>query len=193
MIVPGVAFWVVSGLCSALVAPADPNGGWVFPVTCGNPTTAQLDAARLWVAICASLVTDFVILLFWRIAPAAAGSGKQVAGQLFIGTLLCILLSDCFLFASRTIPFTEPRVPRNTDLAWVLLRYIVMFPAVIVATSHFEPWMTFSMRTLAVSALAGFVLHSALRRAHHRAIENRMHRADIDELTGILPGLGLEQ
>ena len=192
-IVPGVAFWVVSGLCSALASPADPNGGWVFPVTSGKPTKAQLDAARLWVTVCASLVTDTVILLFWRIAPGAAGGGKQVAGQIFIGTALCILLSDCFLLTSQTIPFTEPRVPRNTDLAWVLLRYIVIFPAVVVATIHCEPWTTFSLRNLAVSGTVVLLLHSALRRAHHRAIENRMNRADIDELTGLLPGLGLEQ
>ena len=68
-----------------------------------------------------------------------------------------------------------------------------MFPAVVIATIYCEPYITFSLQNLAASALAVFLLHSTLRRAHHRAIENRMHRSDIDELTGILPGLGLEQ
>jgi Ca2+/Na+ antiporter len=192
-IVPGVAFWVVSGLCTALASPADPKGGWVFPVTSGRPTIAQLDAVRLWVTVCATVITCAVVIAFCNAVPDGVSDLKELLAQISIGTALCILLSDVFLLTARTIPFTEARIPLNTDLAWALLRYIIMFPATVIGTMECERWVTRDALHFVASGIVVLLLHSSLRRAHHRAIENQMNRSDIDELTGILPGLGLEQ
>ena len=190
-IVPGIAFWTVTGLCSALASPADPMGGWIFPITAGAPTTPELDAVRLWVTVRASIVTVTVVILAATMFPDAVPRTTYLS-LLFLSVALSVLLPDILLYHSRTIPFTEIRIPLNTDLAWTLLRYIVLFPGTIVIALRIEPWISLSPLHFAASVIALLLLHSAIREASHRAIRNQLLGSNVDQLTGMLPGLGLD-
>ena len=188
--VPAVAFWTVAGLCSALASPADPRGGWVFPVIAGAPNALQLDAVRIWVVIWTNAITLLLLLLVAAVLPAAL-TGKLWLGHLFTGMALGILLPDIFLFRTRTIPFTEIRIPLNTDLAWILLRYIILLPATLLLALRIEPWIIATPLNFLASLLAVLLLHSSIREAAHRGIRSQGDRCEIDHLTGILPALDL--
>jgi hypothetical protein len=187
-VTPAVVFWTVAGLCSALGSPADPKGGWVFPVTTGAANTEQLDAVRIWVTVWAAIVSMPVVVVA---ATTTGMSGRAYAGQVFVAVALSVLLPDVLLFNLRTIPFTEIRIPLNTDLAWILLRYIVLLPGTVLVALHVEQWTAGSPLHFVTSLMTLLLLHSCIREANHRAIRTSATRSNIDELTGMLPGLGL--
>ena len=49
--VPTLAFWIVAGLCTSLLSPADPAGSWVFRLIHGNASSDHLAATKLWVLL----------------------------------------------------------------------------------------------------------------------------------------------
>jgi len=187
---PGVAFWTVAGLCFVLASSVDPRGGWVFPVTSGLPSAAQLDAVRMWVTLWTVVISGGVIAVAAALFPAEL-HGAALLAQILIAVALSVLLPDLFLFDARVIPFTSLRIPMNTDLAWMLLRYIVFLPVTVFAAIRLEAWAEHSAVHLAAIALAVLLLHSSIREASHRALQLRASRSDVDHLTGMLPGLGL--
>jgi hypothetical protein len=189
--VPGLAFWTVAGLCTALASPADPGGSWVFRVIDGKPTYDQLEAVRIWVIVWGMAVTLAAVALLHCIAPSSLRDLGATIGQILVGAGLCVLLTDVFLLELRLIPFTETRVPRNTDLAFVLLRYIVAFPLVVLITVHREPWMESRASHLLVTALAILAVHRALLSAHRRNVADPTIRPEIDEANGLIQTLGL--
>jgi hypothetical protein len=191
--VPGVAFWVVSGLYSALLSPADPSGGWVFRVIDGKPTAQQLDAVRLWVKVWALTATLGVIVLLHFVSPPSLRAMNATAAQILVAAAVCLLLPELLLFSSQNIPFTEARIPLNTDLAFVLLRYVAMFPAVVTITVSCEPWIELTPAHLWVAALAIGLGHEALRYAQRQFMGERIARPEIYEAGGVIQALGLRE
>jgi len=191
--VPVVAFWTVSGLCSALISPADPRGGWLFRVIDGPPTPIQLDTVRLWVTLRALLVTFAVIAGLYIVSPPALRQVHQLATEIVVGAGLSILLSDAMLLKLRAIPFTETRIPLNTDLAFLFLRYIVVLPALVVWVVEWEPWISagWSHLLLAVAAIA--TLHAALQYTRRRILAGGEHIPAIAELNGAIEPLMLRE
>jgi hypothetical protein len=189
--VPGVAFWTIAGLCTALASPADPSAGWVFRVVDGKPTFDQLEAVRIWVVVWGTVVTMAAVALLHWVAPRSLRSLSETAVQIFVGVGLCVLLTDAFLFDLRLIPFTEARVPLNTDLAFVLLRYIVAFPLLVLMTVRWEAWMEARAGHLLAAAVAVSAVHEALSYGHRRIVANRTSRPDINEPNGLIQTLGL--
>jgi hypothetical protein len=191
--VPGVAFWVVSGLYSALLSPADPSGGWVFHVIGGRPAAEQLDAVRLWVKVWALTVTLGVVVLLHFSSPPQLRAMNSTAAQMLVAAGVCLLLPEVLLFTSQSVPFTEARIPLNTDLAFVLLRYVAMFPAVVTITVACEPWLESKPTHLWGAAVAIAVGHEALRYAQRRFMSERMAAPEVYEAGGVIQALGLRE
>jgi hypothetical protein len=138
--IPAVAFWTVAGLRAALASPADPGGSWTFRLITGRPTPDHLAAIRTWVLTWSLFITIATVVALHFVASPEMRGAKETSAQLLIAAGLCILLIDVFFLKVNTIPFTEARVPVNTDLAFVLLRYIVFFPVLVFTTVDSEPW-----------------------------------------------------
>ena len=94
---------------------------------------------------------------------------------------ICLLLTDAFSLQTAAIPFTEARVPHNTDLAFILLRYIVFFPALIVATVNYEWWIEVSAGHLIVTTLLIIAAHFALRYVQWRIRRERIRGSAAQE------------
>jgi len=162
----------------------------VFPVTSGLPSAAQLDAVRLWVTLWTVVISGGVIAVAAALLPAEL-HGTALLAQILIAVALSVLLPDLFLFNARVIPFTSVRIPVNTDLAWMLLRYILFLPVTVFAAIRLEAWAEHSLAHVAAITVAVLLLHSSIREASHRALQLRASRPDVDQMTGMLPGLGL--
>lgn len=191
--VPVVAFWTVSGLCSALISPADPRGGWLFRVIDGPPTPIQLDTVRLWVTVRALAITFVVMAALYAVSPPVLHHARQLAAEIVVGAGLCILLPDAMLLKLRAIPFTETRIPLNTDLAFLFLRYIVVLPALVVSVVECEPWISASSAHLLLAAAAIALLHALLQYTRRRILAGHTYVPPIAELNGAIEPLMLRE
>ena len=191
MAVPALAFWVVAGLGTSLLSPADAKGSWVFRLIHGQASPDQLKTVRRWVLVWAvSLVVAIVIGLTFASSPDVRRS-HFVPSQLVIGIGICFLLTDAFTLQMKTIPFTEPRVPRNTDLAFILLRYIVLFPALVVYTVQCEPWIEQGVAHLFAAFLVIVAAHLLLRATRTRMLRNSDTGPGTEEHGELFQVLGL--
>ena len=139
--VPALAFWIVAGLCTSLLSPADPAGSWVFRLIHGKASPDHLSATRRWVLLWALAMTLGAVAVLQFVSYPELRGLRESLTQVLVAAGICLLLTDAFSIQTATIPFTEARVPRNTDLAFILLRYIVFFPALVMATVHYESWI----------------------------------------------------
>ncbi len=174
--VPALTFWTVAGLCTALASPADPAGRWLFRVIHDRPHVDHLVAARTWVLLWSLAITSAVLLALHLISPAPLRTPQAAAGQLLMAAGLCLLLSDAFFLQHWTIPFTEARVPRNTDLAFLLLRYILLFPALVLTSLHYEPWIEATWVHLGATAIVIGLAHLSFRSIHLRRSNKQLSR-----------------
>jgi len=191
--VPAVAFWTVAGLRTALASPADPGGSWVFRLINGRPGSDHLTAIRIWALTWSLIITMGTVAVLHLIASSQMRGAKETSAQVLVAAGLCILLTDVFFLKVSVIPFTEARVPLNTDLAFVLLRYIVVFPTLVFTTANIEPWIEASAGHLIVTTFLIIAAHIALRRAHGQIIARQTDQTDFNEEPAPFQTLGLRR
>jgi hypothetical protein len=189
--VPALAFWIVAGLCTSLLSPADPAGNWIFRLIHGKASSDHLGATRLWILLWAMAMTLGAVAVLQLISYPALRAPRELATQVLVAGGICLLLTDTFSLQTATIPFTEARVPRNTDLAFILLRYIVFFPALVIATVHYEWWIAVSAGHLIAATLLIIVAHFALRYVQWRIRRERISRGVAPEEGEVSRVLGL--
>jgi hypothetical protein len=175
--VPAIAFWIVAGLCTSLLSPADPSGSWVFRLIHGKASSDHLAATKLWVLLWAMTMTLGAVAVLQIISYPELRAPREVVTQVLVAVGICLLLTDAFSLQTAAIPFTEARVPRNTDLGFILLRYIVFFPALIIATVNYEWWIEVSAGHLVVTTLGIIAAHFALRYVQWRIRRERVSRS----------------
>jgi hypothetical protein len=189
--VPALAFWIVAGLCTSLLSPADPAGSWVFRLIHGKASSEHLAATKLWVLFWAMVMTLGAVAVLQLISYPELRAPRELVTQVLVAAGICLLLTDTFLLQRATIPFTEGRVPHNTDLAFILLRYIVFFPALVVATVNYEWWIEVSAGHLIVTTLLIIAAHFALRYVRSRIRRERASRNVTQEEGEVSRVLGL--
>ena len=189
--VPALAFWIVAGLCTSLLSPADPSGSWVFRLIHGKASSEHLAATKLWVLLWAIAMTLGAVAVLQIVSYPELRAPKELATQVLVAAGICLLLTDAFLLQTATIPFTEARVPHNTDLGFILLRYIVFFPALVIATVNYEWWIEVSAGHLLVTTLLIIAAHFALRYVQWRIRKERVNRNFTQEEGEVSRVLGL--
>jgi hypothetical protein len=189
--VPALAFWIVAGLCTSLLSPADPAGSWVFRLIHGKASTDHLAATKLWVLLWAMTLTLGAVAVLQISSYPQLRAPRELVTQVLVAAGICLLLTDAFSLQTATIPFTEARVPRNTDLGFILLRYIVFFPALVVATVNYEWWIEVSAGHLIVTTLGIIAAHFALRYVQWRIRRERVSRSVAQEEGEVSRVLGL--
>jgi hypothetical protein len=189
--VPTLAFWIVAGLCTSLLSPADPAGSWLFRLIHGKASTDHLAATKLWVFLWAMTTTLGAVAVLQIISYRELRAPRELITQVLVAVGICLLLTDAFSLQTATIPFTEARVPRNTDLGFILLRYIVFFPALVVATVNYEWWIEVNAGHLIVTALLIIAAHFVLRYVQWRIRRERVSRSVPQEEGEVSRVLGL--
>ena len=114
--VPALAFWIVAGLCTSLLSPADPAGSWVFRLIHGKASSDHLTATKLWLLLWAMRITLGAVAVLQIISYPQLRAPRELVTQVLVAAGICLLLTDAFSLQTAVIPFTEARCP--TTQTW---------------------------------------------------------------------------
>jgi hypothetical protein len=168
-----ISFWVIAGLRTAFMSSGNQKGSWILWAIHGRPphfeaAIEELNAAKLWVMLCAGAVTLAAMIVFRFLAPPELLTMRATAAELIAGTGMCVLLTDLFFLHVTTVAFTGQSGPES-NLAFTVLRYFTFFPLVSWLSWVSQPWMETSGLRLGIVAGVIVVAHLWLR-WHHRAV-----------------------
>ncbi|HTX77624.1 MAG TPA: hypothetical protein VMD29_15550 [Terracidiphilus sp.] len=168
-----IAFWVIAGLRTAFVSSGNRQGSWILWAIHGRPphfeaAIAELNAARVWVMLCAGCVTLSAVAMFRLMAPPELLTLHATAAQVVAGAGMCVLLTDFFFLQVTTVACTG-EAGTESNLAFTVLRYFTFFPLVSWLSWVSQPWMQSSGLHLGIATGGIVVLHLWLR-WHHRAV-----------------------
>lgn len=178
-IVPIAAFWIVSGLRSTFLAPADQGGRWVFRAVQGKPAWPNMQAVRRWVLLWTVLFTMTLTAL--ACTAKSLHTWRAASVQAFVAIALSFLLTDAFFLNVKTIPFTGIRPSSATNPALLMIPYLGFFPAIVLFAVAVEPWLGASLRHLALAALAAAAAHVYLLRLHKARVAEQFQQIEADE------------
>jgi hypothetical protein len=155
-VMPMLVFWTIAGLRTAFAFPVNLQAGWIFRVT-GVDLRECATAARRWATLCAGCVAG-AILLTQRMAGWDA---RKLAVQAVCGACLCLLLSDGFFFAQRSVPFNQARMPGKVSFPLMLTLYIGVYPMYVVGMGRLEIWLERHALHLATVCFVAAAVHWA--------------------------------
>lgn len=189
--IPILAFLTVIGLRSAVSAPVDRRGSWIFGVVIGRPRPGHLAGVRIWVALWTLIVSVGAALLLHLLSPTSLKIARTTAGQLVVAVGLSLLLCEILLFSIRAIPFTPLRKSSFNDLPLAVTRYFVVFPIFVSVVVSRESWIEAGTTHLAETALMLCAALVLLGRAHARYLRQYTVDTPPDERDEFPQGLGL--
>jgi hypothetical protein len=179
--VPIVAFWIVSGLRSTFLAPADQRGRWVFRVILGKAGPAEVGAAKLWVFLWSAFFSLGAAAFACMLGGPAAKSWPFVSTQIAVALGWSLLLTDLFFLNVTTIPFTGARANAATNFALLLIPYLGFFPAVVMFTVALEPTLQRGVGHLALAVGLMAAGHCVLRSMHRSRLTDPVRQFDPDD------------
>ena len=181
-VMPMLVFWTVAGLRTAFAFPVNLQAGWIFRVT-GVDLKQCAAAARRWAALCAGFVLAGILG-----ALAMTGwDARKLMVQAVCGGCLCLLLSDGFFFAQRSVPFNQPRMPGKVSFPLMLTLYIGVYPLYVTGMSRLEMWLERNPQHLATVCFVAAALHIAAAALRGMSTEAE----DLAEYDGEFQLLGL--
>ena len=190
---PVLAFWTVAGLRTALAAPVDRRGGWVFRVIQGRPTLDHLNGAKTWVVSWGLAISLFTVATLRAVADSGLRAPLSTAAQIVVALGLCVLLTDFLFMKTLAIPFTALRKSSTMDIPLVFVRYFVMFPMLVLAILDLEPWIEASiwhlMRVIVLVVLA----HLWWRWRYQERVREWRLGGDFEDEDQLFQGLGLRE
>jgi hypothetical protein len=181
--VPIMIFLTVIGLRSAIVAPVDRRGSWLFSVIIGGPRSPHLAGTGIWITLFALVIGAATTLSLHTLSPETLKIPRVAAGQILVAGGLSLLLSDIFLFSIRTIPFTHLRKGSVNDLPLAVARYFVLFPFFVAIVVHQEAWIEAGAAHLFITLVLFAAAHALLEKARAQfltqsALDVPPHEAD---------------
>jgi hypothetical protein len=189
--IPIMAFWTVIGLRSALSAPVDRRGSWLFSVLIGRPRPNHLEGTYIWITLWALIVSLGTALGLHLLSPASLRSPLIMAGQVLMAIAISFLLADFFLFPVRYVPFTHLHKGLITDLPLAVVRYFVLFPMFVAIVVHQEVWIEATISHLFKALLILVAAHLLLQKAHSRSMQQYTVDTPPDETDEFPQRLGL--
>ena len=179
--VPIVAFWTIAGLRASFLAPADQKGKWIFRVIQGKPHLDQFLAVKHWTQLWGTILSLATVALVHMLAPLEAGGWRAAAVQALVAIALCMLLADAFFLRVKIIPFTGMPVASPTNMAFILIQYLGLFPPLILITLGLEPLLETSLSHLLVAGLAVALAHTGLVMIHRRIVAEYTQQKELDD------------
>jgi hypothetical protein len=189
--IPILAFWAVAGLRTAFASPMDQRGSWIFRAIRGRPNGAQLSATRIWVFSRALLLAIGAVAIIRLLDSTHLGNAQATVAQLVVAAGLSLLLTDILFLKVLTIPFTGSGVSAKSNLAFILLQYLALFPPLVWMTVDAEPWMERTKVHLAFIVLLIAAAHWGMRVAQQSIVREQEEMLEMDEEEEFPQRLGL--
>jgi hypothetical protein len=180
------AFWTIAGLRMAFVSPGNRQGSWAFRIVHGRPpnlNTAmhQLQAARLWVLLWATIVTLGVCLALHPFAPPELLTGPATASLLLIAFGMCLLLTDGLFIKVMTVAFTGEPAREQPNLAMAVLKYFTFLPIIVWIPVASEPWIEQSILHFALAVVVIAATHLAFQRIHRSIVQEHCNMPGLED------------
>jgi hypothetical protein len=179
--VPITAFWTITGLRTAFTSPTDRRGGWIFRVILGRPGATQLATTTLWIFPWVMALTLGLVGLISFLGQAEMPGWRPILSQALVAIGLCLLLTDALFLKVRSIPFTGTERAPATNLAFVLLQYFGLFPALVWLSVDLETWLEASLWHVAGTIGIILVAHLAMRKVYTKDAEYHANLIDLDD------------
>lgn len=189
--IPVLVFWAVAGLRTALAAPIDRRGRWIFRLIIGRANLEHLNGAKIWVAVWGFTVSLATLAVIHWIAPPALKTPISTAVLAVAALGLCLLLTDSLFLGTTTIPFTELHKTSITDMPWIIIRYFVVFPLLVLVVVHYENWLELSMKHIAFMLIGILSAHLWLRWFYSQRVQEMRMGSDFEEGDELFQELGL--
>jgi hypothetical protein len=189
--VPILIFWTVAGLQTALTSPMDRRGSWLFRVVIGRANLGHLNGAKIWVALWGFAVGVAALSLLHRVTPATLETPFTTTARIVVAFGLGLLLTDCLFLNTTAIPFTELRKTALTDMPLAVIRYCVVFPALVLIAVHLEQWSEISIKHLIAITFAIAMTHLFLSRRYEQDVQEMRSGSDFEEGDPLFQQLGL--
>ena len=172
-----VPFWTIAGLRVALGSSGNRIGSWVFSVLLGRPpAVAQAielsQSVQAWVVACSLMVTTGAVLLFLPLAPFPLRTLPAIAAQLIVAFGLSLLLSDILFLRFTAIAFTGEPPRDKSNLAFTVLKFIILFPVVVASSVSVQRWVERSIFDACVTAASIAAAHAVLQKIHRAALHD---------------------
>jgi hypothetical protein len=172
-----VAFWVIAGLRTAFVSSGNWQGSWALRIVHGQPpqfeaAAEQLAAAKVWVALCAGMVTLLALGLLRLIAPPELLGWPATGAQLLVAGGMSLLLTDALFLNVTMVPFTGGR-REESSIAFAVLKYYTCFPVLMAVSVASQYWVEQSGRNFGIASAVIVVIHLWLRKRHREMV--RLH------------------
>ena len=185
--IPIVAFWTIAGLRNAFVSPVDRQGSWVFRVICGRAGLAQLAPGRSWALLWSLAATMAMVVTIALVAPPELRGWGPILVQTLVACSLCLLLRDVFFLRDTTIPFTGVHAGEKTNLAFILIQYFGLFPALLWVVLLVEDWALRGPVHAAIAILGVAALHLLARNSYRTTVIRNARLMDVDDLEEEFP------
>jgi hypothetical protein len=189
--IPMLAFWTVAGLRMALVSPVDQRGAWVFGIIHGRPRLDHLVATKVWVFLWASALSLAAVAGTHAIGPVALRGRGVTVVQIVVAVGLSLLLTDAFFGKVMVVPFTKGQSAGRTNLAIVVIPYLVYFPLLVMYVVNLEGWMEKSGRHLIYAVCFVALAHLGFRWRHRQRVEEQAQKVELEDVEVVYQGLGL--
>ncbi|MGA7241827.1 MAG: hypothetical protein WBX19_01535 [Terracidiphilus sp.] len=181
-----VAFWVTTGLRTAFVSPGNQRGSWIFRLTHGRPVhfvaaMDELTSAKLWVLLCAVVITEGAVGALRLVAPAELTSAQSTTAQILVGAGICVILSDAFFTNVMIVPFTGEAAVEKPNIAFTLLKFFTFFPAVTAVSLISEQWIEQGWQHFGLAAIAIVVIHLWFSYRHRETVRIHSAQAELEE------------
>jgi hypothetical protein len=172
-----VGLWTIAGLRVALASSGNRIGSWVFQLVLGRPPVLSSalelsESAQVWVVKWSAIVTMSAILLLHEIAPPALGALPAMTAQCVVGLGLCILLTDIFFLKFTRIALAGERPRERSSVAFAVVLYFTLFPAVVAASVGAQLWMEGGIARACFAVAAIAAAHAGLRWIHGTVMQD---------------------
>jgi hypothetical protein len=189
--IPVLVFWTVAGLHSVIASPIDRRGVWLFRVIIGRPNSGHFAGTRIWFTLWAAAIGLTTATVLHTLSPESLQSRLTTLNQLLIAIGVSFLLVDIFLFSVRSVPFTHLRKSSITDLPFVIVRYVVLFPLFVAILVHNESWIESNALHLVKTFSFLIAAHLLLLKIHARSVLQSTLDTPPDEADEFPQRLGL--
>ena len=168
---PIIAFWTAAGLTSLINAPVDRRGAWLFRVLLGRPRAIHYEAVRIWITLWSGVAGIVTVLLLSSLLPADLHTWNSLVALLLVAASISLLVPDLFLFMVRAFPFTTVHKSAITDFPLMLLRYVILFPLMILVIMHYEPAIEVSWIRLLATLLVVIGVHQLIAHLYKQSMD----------------------
>lgn len=191
-VTPLLVFLLVVGMRTAMDAPVGLQGSWLFMAVHGRPLQEHLRAVFLWVSVVVSAIALVAVAVVEMLAPASMHRWLSIAAQVVVAVGMTVLLTRVFLLRIREIPFTATRVPSTRDLPMSFVRYMVIFPWLVLYVVGHEAWVESSVANLALTAVLSIGSYLLLGWMRAEYLKRRESDSAVDDAV-LMQRLGLQE